>query len=141
MKKFYIFILIVLLLAKNKCSEDKKYLTLKFKTKVNENELNENNFISQTLDQNIYVDIDIGTPSQKIPMTIKTMQYPSYVVSADVNSENIKIKFNQNKSDTYQSPKKLIEYTYKYDFTKSYFSNDIFNINSKSSSYQFMLCN
>ena len=69
-----IFILFLLLLIKNQCDDQNNYVILKFKTKLDLNELNKNTFIEKTLEQNIYVDLDIGTPPQKIPMTIKTLK-------------------------------------------------------------------
>ena len=138
MKKLNIFILFLLLLIKNRCDQDNKYLTLKFKTNIDLNQIDEENFVDNTLEQNIYVEIDIGTPPQKIPMTIKTWQYPTFVFSSDAKND-INIKFNQNKSDTFQSNYYLADRTFKYDFSKSYLSNDIFKIKSTSSYYQFML--
>ena len=129
-----IFILFLLLLIKNQCDDQNNYVILKFKTKLDLNELNKNTFIEKTLEQNIYVDLDIGTPPQKIPMTIKTWQYPTFVFSEDVKNVNIKTKFNQNKSQTYEATKTIIEKSYKYDCTKGYISKDVFNINSPFSS-------
>ena len=41
-------------------------------------------------------------------MTIKTWQYPTFVFSEDVKNVNIKTKFNQNKSQTYEATKTII---------------------------------
>ena len=134
-----IFILFLLLLIKNQCDDQNNYVILKFKTKLDLNELNKNTFIEKTLEQNIYIDLDIGTPPQKIPMTIKTWQYPTFVFSEDVKNVNIKTKFNQNKSQTYEATKTIIEKSYKYDCTKGYISKDVFNINSKNIDFKFIL--
>ena len=77
-----------------------KNLILNFKSKSNNN-LKENNLIEYLFLNEIYTEIKIGTPEQKINMFIKLQQFPTFITSADYN-EGSGIKYNQNKSTTFQ---------------------------------------
>ena len=132
-------ILCFILVIKSASNQRNKYLIFKFRTNINLNEINEENYIPTALNQNIYIDFEIGDPPQTIPMTIKAWQYPTYVISNEVQ-DKIEVKYNPYKSKTYKNvTKSLISGLYKYDFTKGYLSNDIFNINSLSLNFNFML--
>ena len=50
----------------NDDDSDKKYLVFDFKTNINLEEVTDENYMLKKLDQKIYVDLDIGEPSQKI---------------------------------------------------------------------------
>ena len=100
----YLNLLIFLLFfifCSNDDDSDKKYLVFDFKTNINLEEVTDENYMLKKLDQKIYVDLDIGEPSQKIPMTLKTWQYPTYIISEEVQ-DNIKIKYDSKKSNTYK---------------------------------------
>ena len=80
-KYFFLFSIFLI----NCANTDNKYLILNFRTNINLAEVNDENYMSKKLDQKIYVDLDIGKPAQKIPMTIKIWQFPTYIISKDVS--------------------------------------------------------
>ena len=121
----YLNLLIFLLFfifCSNDDDSDKKYLVFDFKTNINLEEVTDENYMLKKLDQKIYVDLDIGEPSQKIPMTLKTWQYPTYIISEEVQ-DNIKIKYDSKKSNTYKKANDfLIKDLFLCDFAQGYFS-------------------
>ena len=68
----------------NEDDTDKKFLVFNFRTNINLEEVNDENYMQKKLDQKIYININIGEPPQTIPMTLKTWQYPTYIVSEEV---------------------------------------------------------
>ena len=46
-----------------------KHIVLNFRTNIDLNSLTEENYISSTIEQQIYVDLKIGESKQTIPMT------------------------------------------------------------------------
>ena len=118
-----------------------KNLILNFKSKSNNN-LKENNLIEYLFLNEIYTEIKIGTPEQKINMFIKLQQFPTFITSADYN-EGSGIKYNQNKSTTFQYLNKK-KYNYLiYDFINGNLCIDIvyFNDKEKINEFQFVLAN
>jgi len=113
------------------------FTVFNFKTNINPKELTDSNYMEKKFDQLIYTEVKIGEPSQVIPMTIKTWQYPTFVVSKDV-TDNIKIKFDQSKSNSY-----IQSYFYTglftYDFSKGYLSLDTMIIDKPVKNFPFML--
>ena len=104
---------------------------LNFKTNIDLNKLNEDNYMNTTLDQKLYVIFDMGDSHQNIPMTIKSQQFPTYIVSSRCK-DNIEIKYEEKKSPNsfhyiYTFP---IEKLYKYDFNEGYLVNDTLTFNS-----------
>ena len=49
-------------------------------------------------EKQIYVDFTIGESNQVIPMTLKTMQYPTFIVSSNSSEKDIVIKYDEIKS-------------------------------------------
>ena len=88
------------------------------------------------MESKIYVNFKIGESNQEIPMTLKTMKYPSFIVSSHNTDDDIKIKYDETKSPN--SFKYLINDEIKnvfiYDFTQGYYVSDFLNFNS---SYTF----
>ena len=80
-------------------------------------------------ENNIYININIGTPSQKIPLKISISSNPTFITN---------YSFNQKKSSTYYN-KSNIKYIFKENIDKAIESNDIFrfgkNIFSKVDFY------
>ena len=115
------------------------YTVFNFKTNINPKELTDNNYMQKKFDQLIYTEVKIGEPSQVIPMTIKTWQYPTFVVSKDV-TDDIKIKYDPIGSNTYR---KEYDYLYTglftYDFNKGYLSLDTMIIDKPVKNISFML--
>ena len=61
-----------------------EYVVYNFKTNINLQEITDDNYIQKAFNQLLYTEVNIGEPSQLIPMTLKTWQYPTFVVSKDV---------------------------------------------------------
>ena len=106
-------------------------IVLNFKTNIDLNKLNEENYMQKTLDQKIYVSFDMGDSHQIIPMTIKTQQLPTYIVSSR-SSCNLPIKYDETKSinSFHYINNFLIEKLFIYDFKEGYFVNDTVTFNS-----------
>ena len=122
LKRLFIQLLILLIIGSIYC----QYIVLKFRTNINLNSINENNYIKLTTEQQIYVDLKIGETNQVIPMTLKTMKYPTFVVSSKAEEEDILVKYDESKSPNtlkYLIEDK-IENLYIYDFTKGYYVSD-----------------
>ena len=108
-----------------------QYIVLNFKTNINLSKLNEENYMNTTFDQKIYVNFNLGDSHQTIPMTLKSQQLPTFIVSSSV-LDNVDIKYNE--SDSLNSFHKITNYEinklYKYDFTAGYLVNDSLEFNS-----------
>ena len=106
-------------------------IVLNFKTNIDLSKLNEENYMQTTLDQKLYVLFDMGDSHQIIPMTIKTQQLPTYIVSSR-SSDNLTIKYDETKSvnSFHYINNCLIEKLFIYDFNEGYFVNDIVTFNS-----------
>ena len=128
------FLIIFLIILSNINSN---FTVFNFKTNINPKELTDSNYMEKKFDQLIYTEVKIGEPSQVIPMTIKTWQYPTFVVSKDV-TDNIKIKFDQSKSNSY-IPSYFYTGLFTYDFSKGYLSLDTMIIDKPVKNFSFML--
>ena len=130
LKRLFIQLLILLIIGSIYC----QYIVLKFRTNINLNSINENNYIKLTTEQQIYVDLKIGETNQVIPMTLKTMKYPTFVVSSKAEEEDILVKYDESKSPNtlkYLIEDK-IENLYIYDFTKGYYVSDNLEFDSSN---------
>ena len=127
MKSYINFLLIILLISS--CTNS-NYTVFNFKTNINLKNLNDDNYMKIKFDQTIYTEVKFGDPNQIIPMTIKTWQYPTFIVSNEA-TEDIKIKFYPLNSHTFRKEyDNLITGLYTYDFTKGYLSRETMNISS-----------
>ena len=108
-----------------------QYLVLKFRTNIDLNELNDENYMNTTLNQKLYVDLNIGDSHQIIPMTLKTQEYPTFIVSSSV-PDNITVKYDETKSSKsfHIITDFLIKELYIYDFNEGYLVNDSITFNS-----------
>lgn len=108
-----------------------QYLVLNFKTNIDLNKLNEDNYMNTTMDQKIYVDLNIGDSNQIIPMTIKSQQLPTYIVSSSC-TDDVSIKYDETKSSHsfHYIVNSIIENLYIYDFNEGYLVNDSITFNS-----------
>jgi hypothetical protein len=70
---------------------------LNFKTNIDLNQLNDDNYMNTTLDQKLYVIFDMGDSHQNIPMTIKSQQLPTFIVSSK-STDSVAIKYDETKS-------------------------------------------
>ena len=120
-----------------------QYIVFNFKTNIDLNNVNEDNYMNKTMEQKIYVDFNIGDSHQIIPMTLKTDQYPSFIVSSRVSEYDIKIKYNENISSTsFQYVSNFLSKNlYALDFSEGYLANDSVTINSSFvfKNFTFML--
>ena len=117
-------------------------IVLNFKTNINLDSLNEENYMKSTMEQQIYVDMKIGESKQVIPMTLKTMKYPTFIVSSNSQEKDINIKYYESKSPN--SFKKLnqdeIKNLFIYDFTQGYYVSDSLELeNSKYNNFRYIL--
>ena len=87
--------------------------------------------MNNTMAQQIYVDFDIGDSHQIIPMTLKTQQFPTYIVSSKA-SVDMTVKYDETKSckSFHNIIDELITELYIYDFREGYFVNDSLTFNS-----------
>ena len=110
-----------------------QYIVLKFKTNIDLKKLTDENYMPTTLDQKLYVDFNIGDSHQNIPITIKSQQRPTFVVSSNC-SDNISYKYNETKSENsfHKIKDFLIQELYRYDFVEGYLvkTKKIKNINN-----------
>ena len=107
-------------------------IVLNFKTNIDlKKKLNDENYMNTTFDQKLYVNFNIGDSHQIIPMTLKTQQLPTYIVSS-LSNDIIDIKYNETKSinSFHKIQDDLIEKLFRYDFTSGYLVNDILSFNS-----------
>ena len=95
--------------------------------------------MSSTIEQQIYVDLKIGESKQTIPMTLKSMKYPTFIVSSNSTEEDILIKYDESKSKN--SLKYLYENEIKnlfiYDFTQGYYVSDTLGFSSSNTYNNF----
>lgn len=119
-----------------------QYIVLKFRTNIDLNKLTDENYMSTTFDQKLYVNFNIGDSHQDIPITIKSQQLPTFVVSSSC-SENISYKYNETKSENsfHKIKDYLIQELYRYDFNEGYMVNDTLTFNSSLifNNFTFML--
>ena len=133
--------LLFFIFCANEDDTDKKYLVFNFRTNINLEEVNDENYMQKKLDQKIYIDINIGEPPQTIPITLKTWQYPTYIVSEGV-PDNIKIKYDTKKSKTYiREEDILVKDLFLCDFTQGYFSTDTFDLNPPLKNFKLSTMN
>ena len=120
-----------------------QYITLKFKTNINLNSINEENYMKSAVEQQIYVDFNVGESNQVIPMTLKTMKYPTFIVSSNSSEEDISIKYDETKSPNSLKylNKEEIKNLFIYDFTQGYYVSDTltFDPSSKYNNFSYIL--
>ena len=93
-RNYLILIILALFISNISCN----YIQAQFKTNVDLNSINEDNFMKTAMESKIYINFKIGESNQEIPMTLKTMKYPTFIVSSNITDEDIKIKYDETKS-------------------------------------------
>ena len=135
-------ILNIILLLISISENSYQYIVLKFRTNIDLKKLTDENYMSTTFDQKLYVDFNIGDSHQIIPMTIKSQMLPTFVVSSFC-SDNVSYKYDETKSQNsfHKIKDFLMGELYKYDFTEGYMVNDILTFNSSLifTNFTFML--
>ena len=116
-------------------------LTLNFKRNLTK-DLSPDNLMVNLFKNDIYTYFDIGTPNQKIPISIKLQTYAFYIVSSE---SKISLKtFSSNDSKTFYSTNNVIRNLMNEDFNFAFFSSDIIslsNINKKNNFSFFLVKN
>ena len=119
-----------------------QYITLKFRTNLNLSTINEQNYMKSTVEQQIYVNLDIGQSNQVIPMTLKTMKYPTFIVSSKSPEQDILIKYNETKSEFFKYINNdELKNLFIYDFTQGYYVSDslAFTSSLKYNNFSYIL--
>ena len=108
-----------------------QYITLKFRTNLNLSAINEENYMKSAVEQQIYVDLNIGESNQVIPMTLKTLKYPTFIVSSKSSEQDILIKYDETKSKSLKYIKnEEIQNLFIYDFSQGFYVSDSLAFNS-----------
>ena len=100
-------------------------LIIPFKT-ISTNNLNHENYISELINNKIYIELKIGTPYQTIPALIKLNQVPFFITSLSFN-KNIN-SFNSSKSNTYTQDGNKTYNSTTYDYIQAYLGEDIISV-------------
>ena len=108
-------------------------IVLNFKTNINLDSLNENNYMKSAMEQQIYVELKVGGGiHQIIPMTLKTMKYPTFILSSQTQDSDTLIKYDETKSTTFKKiTEEQINNLFIYDFTQGFYVSDSVEFNSK----------
>ena len=121
------------------------YIVIPFKTFKNPESKKASSSISEdflrsNLNNTIYVEIETGLPSQKIPALILSEEFGFFIIN---HKCLIPSKFdNIEKSSTFSKSELYKDYTYKFRFqTDMIFGNDIFKFPTESSSKKQALLN
>ena len=117
LKKLYILITIIQIITN-------QIITIPFKTKKKDEILTEENLISNLIENEIYIEIKVGNPKQTIPLFLKLNQYPTYIISSQINL-NIPT-FDYTKSKTFIFKEENDKIYHNFDFNKGKLSEDTF---------------
>ena len=119
LNKFILFIFFLLI----KISFQKNtFLTFNFKNNINKTKIKSSSYYIDLSNNNFVTNINLGTPKQTLPLTIK-FHLSSLAITSTLSIKNeFIIKYNLNKSSSYQSE----------NFTSLEFGIDEFNKGIKS---------
>ena len=106
-------------------SSSTSQITIQFERKFPS--LTKENIMENLIENNIYMEMILGTPEQKIPMIIKINEHMSYIAGSESTGNHI--KFEEKKSKSYITYQKESQYYSGSLF--AYKSSETFNINSK----------
>ena len=131
MKKSFIFYCFLLLIVQIK----NQVIIVPFKT-VNPSKLIQDNYITELINNKIYLELKIGTPYQKIPVLLKLNQIPFFITSSSYNKDII--KFNSSKSETYTQSSEKDYISHDYDYNHAFLGEDIITIENISNHNSFL---
>ena len=117
LKKLYILITIIQIITN-------QIITIPFKTKKKDEILTEENLISNLIENEIYIEIKVGNPKQTIPLFLKLNQYPTYIISSQINLNIPTFDYTKSKTFIFKEEKDKIYYNF--DFNKGKLSEDTF---------------
>ena len=126
--KILIFTLLNILVKNEIRIPFKTNSTLNPSTKILKEEELEKYILFNLIHNDIYIELEIGTPSQKIKSFIKFEEHPFFIQAKDINA----LGFNEKKSNTYKS--KLYSNIFldgEEQIKNGYVSNDTILINNK----------
>ena len=124
-------VLILFLLYSFLFSNSFSYLILPFETKIDEIKLDSSNFYQKKYYNIIQTNFTLGTPNQKIPLSIMIKQYP-IVITSKYSNLDISNLFDQKKSNSYKELKKNPLRSWELIYKECYFGNDKFSIINNS---------
>ena len=128
MKILIFFILIISIIKSN-------IIILPFKT-ITTNNITHENFMSHLIENKIYIELKIGTPSQKIPVLLKLNQIPFFITSSSCNIDSI--SFDQSKSSSYTQDGNKTYSSKIYDYNQAFLGEDIISIVNVSKKDSFL---
>ena len=145
----FFFNLIIIILFQNLISKIKtnnNILTLQFKRKNNDKiktaSLNDNELLQTLIQNNIFIQIKIGTPQKLYEFEVKFQEYTTFVTDKNSFIKNTNIEtFNKELSQSYKSLNNESR-----NFTNNIFSSgirsiDLFSIQNKEiKKFFFYLC-
>ena len=131
MKKSLIFYCFLLLIIQIK----NQVIILPFKT-ANPRKLIQDNYITELINNKIYLELKIGTPYQKIPVLLKLNQVPFFITSSSYNKDII--KFNSSESETYIQNSDKDYISHDYDYNHAFLGEDIISIENISNKNSFL---
>ena len=113
-------------------------LTLNFKRNLTK-DLSPDNLMANLYKNDIYTYFDIGTPKQKIPISIKLQTYSFYIISSE-SKKSLKT-FSPNDSNTFYSSNNIVKNIMNEDFNFAFFSSDIISLSNinKKNNFSFLL--
>ena len=118
---FYLFIVNIIIITQEKSLP----LILPFSTRFNKENMNKSNVIQMFINNNIIVNIEVGSNGQKIEMNIKNQKHSSFILSKSSHYHKKAMKFDENSTDTYKKLNNETKY-YMYEFEYGIYSEDTF---------------
>ncbi len=114
----------------------KTQIKLPFKRYYNKKEI----YFNTLIRNDIITSINIGTPPQKLEMSIRMYDYPTFVLNNSAITKDIILpKFSEEKSSSFQ---KLMNHSIIYGgeaFDVAYIGKDIFSFNNNKASIELMI--
>ena len=122
MNNLIIFIIIIAIARSN------KFFKFPFKT-IYSQKLTHDNYISELIDNKIYIELKIGTPFQKIQALLKLNQIPFFITSSLFNNS---IGFDSTKSSSYTQDGNKTYTSNLYDYNLAFLGEDKISIEDTS---------
>ena len=119
--KFFLIFLFLKLISSSQ-------ITIPFK-KIIKEKLTKNNLMKNLINNDLQIEITLGSPPQKFPVLIKLGHYPTFILTTNCPL-NIK-KFNTSLSSTFREFKKFPKNTYNFNCDNATYSTDNFNLGNE----------
>lgn len=92
--------------------------------------------MSELINNNIIIELKIGTPYQIIPVLIKLNQIPFFITSSSYKNDST--KFNSSKSSSYTQDPNIPYISNNYEYNQAFFGEDIISIGNISNKDSFL---